>query len=333
MKKFFKSFGIFLSVILSMILVCLIISFVILINTNKFLTPEFITSSVNNIDIKEIVKTNNELKFVYDEALKYEIKPEVVDEVLSSSKLKENIAKRLYSKIDNINIENTSNQIKKEDLLKLTDEVINDINKNEIKVSVYERSQITNLINDNSDTIIKYIDKTDKSSISLEPSTLQKLYKLFGSNIQIILILIVLAVILLIALFTLSIYKWMYYVGVASISSGTILTIFGISSSSIVNLFDKELSTSWLSAIDSFMHPLGEHFIILGLILLGIGFALMLGAIIIDHIISKNEKAYINKDFLETPTHKKNELTFEKDIALEQKIEQIQKKKKTRKSK
>lgn len=233
MKKFFNILGVIGAIFLTIVLTVLIVSYSLLLNVRRVVSKDGIADVLNNVDVVEVIKSLDDGS-AWDEfssiSSELNLTDEQFEEILNSKELKSQFG-IVTDKIINAAVSGETVSITKDEVIDVIDLVIDEYNKvADTKITKEERDSLVMEIDDEfiksiNDSLAEInfedsIDKETKEMLNVID------YILYGSAASVLLIVIVI-VIGLIALCRFSYYKWMPYVGVASLFGCVFMCLVG----------------------------------------------------------------------------------------------------------
>ena len=233
MKKFFNILGVIGAIFLTIVLTVLIVSYSLLLNVRRVVSKDGIADVLNNVDVVEVIKSLDDGS-AWDEfssiSSELNLTDEQFEEILNSEELKSQFG-IVTNKIINAAVSGETVSITKDEVIDVIDLVIEEYNKvADIKITKEERDSLVMEIDDEfiksiNDSLAEInfedsIDKETKEMLNVID------YILFGSA-EVALLIVIVIVIGLIALCRFSYYKWMPYVGVASLFGCVFMCLVG----------------------------------------------------------------------------------------------------------
>lgn len=234
MKKILNGLGVFGSIILTIALSILIFIYVVVLNIKFVVSENGMANTLKKIDVVETLKSAEKGTMWEDFnqlADTLNLSEEQFEQILNSAKVKEQIGSYIGEVLNSAFNDEEAN-LTKERMENFLNLVVDEYNKvSDIKISDAERQEIVdsfdeemianmneeygsiNLVDTVSSEYVGYIKLADNL--------------LFG-NYTLILLVAIIAVIGMIALFRFSCYKWMPYVKMSTIISGSLMLIVGI---------------------------------------------------------------------------------------------------------
>lgn len=234
MKKFLNSLGVFGSIILTLVLSVLIFLYVVVLNIKFVVSENGMANTFRKIDVVETLKSTDDGVMWEDFmqlAESLNLSEEQFEQILNSDKVKEQVGSYI-GKVLSSTLNDKKFNLTKENIENFLNIAVDEYNKvSDNKISDAERKKI---INSFDEEMIENMNE-EFGSINLSETVAPEYVKyieladnlLFGNYTLIMLALIIL-IIGIIALFRFSCYKWMPYVKISTIISGSLMMIVGI---------------------------------------------------------------------------------------------------------
>ena len=234
MKKFLNSLGVFGSIILTLVLSVLIFLYVVVLNIKFVVSENGMANTFRKIDVVETLKSTDDGVMWEDFmqlAESLNLSEEQFEQILNSDKVKEQVGSYI-GKVLSSTLNDKKFNLTKENIENFLNIAVDEYNKvSDTKINYTERKEI---INSFDEEMIANMNE-EFGSINLAETVAPEYVKyieladnlLFGNYTLIMLALIIL-IIGIIALFRFSCYKWMPYVKISTIISGSLMMIVGL---------------------------------------------------------------------------------------------------------
>lgn len=271
MKKILNVFGVLGSIFLTFILTVILSCFVLVVNIRGMVSEKGISNTLSRIDIVDILKVSddgNTWEDLKEMSVQLNLTEEELENILNSDAIKSEFGEILSGMVSSITGDEVYN-ISKDEFIELIDTVIDEYNKvADVKISVKDRDELVNSITD--EFIAELNSSMSEMNLESNASESDKEviqvidYVLFGGFVSVLIVIIVI-LIALIALFRFSYYKWMSYVGVASLLTSMLPLALGV----VLNIVPMN-SSNGLDILVPFKDVLASNFFITAGILFGI---------------------------------------------------------------
>ena len=310
MKKILNSLGVFCSLILTLILSILIFIYAVILNVKYAVSENGIENTLKKIDVVETLKSVDDVMWEDFKQLSVtlSLSEEQFEYILNNNKVKEEVAIYLSeifsSTFNDKNVTLTKEKVNNflnvaiDEYNKLASKKITDIEKQQI-LNSFDEKMISNLNEEfGSINLIDLVDEEYARYIKLADNLLFDNYTLF-------MLIGIIFIIILIALFRFSYYKWIPYVKVSTVVSGSLMLIVG--------LFLIFIPTFELEILIPLKNLLSTRVFITSAILfiLSIGLSI-LNKYLKNYIIKKKEEVKEEKVEVKSVKEKKNKIKFDK---------------------
>lgn len=252
------------SIILSFILFFIEIFYLTFLNINKGLKKEEVLNYINNIDIKEILRTTD-----FHDEIKKEINldKETIDKIMSSSQIETYIkdnTKQLYLAL--FYKEETPN-ITSNDIINLVNNNIDDIiRQSNIEITEQQKQEILELTQTLAPNIEESIKDIDKVKVEFN-----NYRKIISSTIPNILLVSIIITSIIIILINKECHDYLLWLGLPTLISGILFLILALSLNGTLNFIQIDNSISitinkWFSSVIKNLTNISTSTVIIGLI-------------------------------------------------------------------
>lgn len=232
-KKILNSLGVFGSIVLTLILSVLIFLLVVVLNIKFVVSEKGMANTFKKIDVVETLKSADET--VWEDFMQlaetFNLSEEQFEQILNSDKVKEQVGSYIGEVLESIFNEKEANLTKADvenflniavdEYNKVSSSKISEADKNEI-INSFDEEMIENMNGElGSINLVETVAPEYVGYVKLVDNLL------FG-NYALIMFVLILLLIGLIALFRFSCYKWIPYVKISLIISGSLLFVVGV---------------------------------------------------------------------------------------------------------
>lgn len=233
-KKILNSLGVFGSIVLTLILSVLIFLLVVVLNIKFVVSEKGMANTFKKIDVVETLKSADD-ETVWEDFMQlaetFNLSEEQFEQILNSDKVKEQVGSYIGEVLESIFNEKEANLTKADvenflniavdEYNKVSSSKISEADKNEI-INSFDEEMIENMNEElGSINLVELVAPEYVGYVKLVDNLL------FG-NYTLIMFVLILLLISLIALFRFSCYKWIPYVKISLIISGSLLFVVGV---------------------------------------------------------------------------------------------------------
>ncbi len=269
----------FISVLLSLLIMCALYVLFMLGNISSFFSSDNIQKTISNIDVThEISKMKNSsltaggkaeiidiVDTAYDEAEKHGISTQLVDEMFNSKEVKMFLGKAVGNTTDYVINNQKEKQLTSDDFNKILDDNIDTwLQNTNTKLSDSKKEVLLIRMKQASAGIIDTLPSEEMIDNKVDEKTISKIRFIFSSEVRVGLVIVIALMLILLFFLKKKEAKWLVYLAMPTLIVGlaTIATSFMIND--ILALALKEYNLSFM--MNSFSTTFANHIFITGIV-------------------------------------------------------------------